>query len=242
MITPLVILLLWEFLSRQGYVRQSILPAPSRIYRTLVSMLGSGELMGHISISLIRVAKGFIIGSVLAIGLGFLCGLYGWIDDYLSLLVGLLRPIPILAWTPVLILWMGIDEGSKVALIAIGAFWSVLLNVVAGIRAIDPKLLEVARVFEKDRLELLTKLIIPSTSPYIFTGLRAGIDMAWRSVVGAEMIAASKGVGFLINYARDLSQPDVMFVGILSIGLVGVGIEKTVKLAEGWLLKWYIEE
>lgn len=206
--------------------------------KTFVSILMSGELMGHIGISILRVLEGFVIGAILALIVGILCGLYKKVDDYLSLIIGFLRPIPVLAWTPLLILWLGIDEASKIALIAIGTFWTVLLNVVAGIKGTDNKLLEVAAILEKDKKTLLFKVILPSALPSIFTGMRSGIDMAWRSVVGAEMIAASRGIGFLITYSREISQPDVMIVGMICIGIIGIIIEKLLKIAEKRLLKW----
>lgn len=237
-VTLVIIIAFWEIASQTGLVRKSILPPPSRIMKTFVSILMSGELMGHIGISILRVLEGFVIGAILALIVGILCGLYKKVDDYLSLIIGFLRPIPVLAWTPLLILWLGIDEASKIALIAIGTFWTVLLNVVAGIKGTDNKLLEVAAILEKDKKTLLFKVILPSALPSIFTGMRSGIDMAWRSVVGAEMIAASRGIGFLITYSREISQPDVMIVGMICIGIIGIIIEKLLKIAEKRLLKW----
>lgn len=237
-VTLVIIIAFWEIASQTGFVRKSILPPPSRIMKTFVSILMSGELMGHIGISILRVLEGFVIGAILALIVGVLCGLYKKVDDYLSLIIGFLRPIPVLAWTPLLILWLGIDEASKIALIAIGTFWTVLLNVVAGIKGTDNKLLEVAAILEKDKKTLLFKVILPSALPSIFTGMRSGIDMAWRSVVGAEMIAASRGIGFLITYSREISQPDVMIVGMICIGIIGIIIEKLLKIAEKRLLKW----
>ncbi|WP_242944283.1 ABC transporter permease [Clostridium collagenovorans] len=239
-ITIIIIILFWEYASQTELVRKSILPAPSTIVKTFFTMISSGELMGHIGISILRVLEGFLIGAILAIIVGILCGLYKKVEDYLSLLIGFLRPIPVLAWTPLLILWLGIDEASKVALIAIGTFWTVLLNVVSGIKGTDKKLMEVTSMLEKDKRTLLLKVILPSALPSIFTGLRSGIDMAWRSVVGAEMIAASKGIGFLITYAREISQPDVMIVGMICIGIIGILIEKLLAFCERHLLKWNI--
>lgn len=238
--TILFMIIIWEVASQKGLVRQSILPPPSRIVDTFKSMLASGEMFEHIWISILRVLQGFTIGSILALIVGILCGLYKRIDDYLSLIISFLRPIPVLAWTPLLILWLGIGEASKIALISIGTFWVVLLNIIAGIKGTDYKLLEVAHILEKDKKTLLLKIILPSSLPSVFTGMRAGIDIAWRSVVGAEMIAASKGVGFLINYARDISQPDVMIAGMISIGIVGILIERVFEVLEKRLLKWNV--
>ena len=203
-------------------------------------MLKSRELIGHAFISVLRVLEGFTIGSILAIGLGIALGFSPKLEQSLSLIIGFLRPIPVLAWIPLLILWLGIDEASKVTLIAIGTFWTVFVNVAQGIKFVDKQLLEVARILEKDRWTLLVKVILPSALPSIFSGLRAGMDMAWRSVVGAELIAASAGLGYLISYARDVSQTDVIFVGIFSIGLIGILIEAILKRVEDRLLKWNV--
>lgn len=239
-IAPIVLILIWQISSSKGIIPIYILPKPSKIGKTFMAMCSSGELFAHIAISIIRVLEGFFIGTILALIIGILCGLYEKIDDYLSLIIGFLRPIPVLAWIPLLILWCGIGETSKVALIAIGTFWTVLINAIWGIKNTDYKLLEVASILEKDKKTLLFKVILPSSMPSIFTGMRLGIDMAWRCVVGAEMIAASKGVGFLINYARDVSQPDVMIVGMISIGIIGIIIEKILRLLEKSILKWNV--
>jgi sulfonate transport system permease protein len=159
-------------------------------------------------------------------------------EKSLVLVTGLLRPIPIIAWVPVLILWVGIDEASKVTVIAIGSFWPVLLNSIHGIRGTDPKFLEVARILGKSRWTILSKVIFPSALPSIFTGLRIGVGIAWTSVIGAELIAASSGVGYLIMYARELSQPDVMLVGVFSIGIVGLSIDFLLRRVERRVLRW----
>lgn len=240
LIVPVLLLLAWETLSRQGLIRPTILPAPSAIWDTLVEMVKSGELLGHLRVSLLRVLQGFSVGGGLGLLVGTVIGLSHRMERALVLITGLLRPIPIIAWVPVLILWMGIDESSKVTVIAIGSFWPVLLNVIQGIRSTDRKYLEVARILEKSRITLLLKVIFPSALPSIFTGLRVGIGISWMSVIGAELIAASAGVGYMIMYARELSQPDVMLVGVVSIGITGLGIDFLLRRLEGRLLKWNV--
>jgi sulfonate transport system permease protein len=240
LVLPVLILLAWELLSRRGFIRPTILPAPSAIWLTFKEMALSGELLTHLKISLVRVFQGFTVGAGLGIVAGILIGLSPTVERSLVLVTGLLRPIPIIAWVPVLILWMGIDESSKVTVIAIGSFWPVLLSVVHGIRNTDRRYLEVARVLEKSRLILLTKVVLPSALPSIFTGLRIGIGIAWMSVIGAELIAASSGIGYMIMYARELSQPDVMLVGVVSIGITGLVIDFALRKVESRLLKWNV--
>jgi sulfonate transport system permease protein len=240
LIVPLLLVVSWELLSRKGFIKPTILPPPSAIWAVFVEMLISGELLNHLCVSLWRVIKGFSAGAVLGLVVGVLIGLSPRIERALALITGLLRPIPIIAWVPVLILWMGIDEASKITVIAIGSFWPVLLNVVHGIRNTDKKYVELATIFEKSRWTLLTKVVLPSALPSIFTGIRIGIGIAWMSVVGAELIAASSGVGYMIMYARELSQADVMLVGVISIGITGLLIDYVIRTLETRLLKWNI--
>jgi sulfonate transport system permease protein len=235
---PVVALLLWEFLSRKGIINPSILPSPTTIWATFLDLVETGELQQHVKVSLLRVLQGFTLGAFIGIAGGTLIGLSRFVEKALLLITGLLRPIPIIAWVPVLILWVGIDETSKVTVIAIGSFWPVLLNTIHGIQGTDRKFLEVARILGKGRWTVLTKVVLPSALPSIFTGVRIGIGIAWMSVIGAELIAASSGVGYLIMYARELSQPDVMLVGVFSIGIVGLLIDVALRRVERRVLRW----
>ncbi|MBP2656081.1 MAG: ssuC 2 [Firmicutes bacterium] len=239
-VTPVVLLLIWEAASQLGWIRANLLPGPSAIFMVLVELVKTGELIINLGISIIRVAEGFIIGAALGVLVGVQVALVKKLRVAVSLIFGVLRPIPVIAWIPVLILWLGIDEGSKVTVIAIGSFWTVLVSVVQGIRNVDIKYLEVATILEKDRLTLLTKVILPATLPALFTGVRVGIDVAWRSVVAAELIAASSGIGYMIMYARELSQIDTVLVGVLSIGLTGIVIDQLLIILEKRLLKWNV--
>ena len=237
---PIIIILIWEISSRLGILNASILPAPSTIWDTLVSMIVSGEIFIHLETSLLRVIKGYALGSFLGITLGTLMGLIKKLDRALTFIVGIFRPIPVIAWVPILILWLGIDEASKVTVITIGSFWPILLNTIHGIKNTDKKYLELAYTLEKSKRVILFKIILPSALPSIFTGLRIGIGNAWMSVVGAELIAAASGIGYLISYARELSQPDVMLVGVCSIGIIGLLIDLIIKGIEKRVLRWNI--
>jgi sulfonate transport system permease protein len=240
LVTPAVLLAIWQAAGLLGWIRPNLLPFPSTIAITLVELVQSGELFVHLGISILRVGQGFILGATLGVLVGVQVALVKKLRIAVSLIFGVLRPIPVIAWIPVLILWMGIDEGSKITVIAIGSFWTVFVNVVQGIRNVDKKYLEVATILEKDRKTLLAQVILPASLPAIFTGVRVGIDIAWRSVVGAELIAAASGVGYMIMYARELSQIDVVLVGVLSIGLTGIVIEQFLRLLEKRLLGWNV--
>ncbi len=237
-IFPILLITVWQFASNLDWLKSSILPSPLVIAQTLLDLLKSGELIQNLEISLLRVLEGFTIGAGLGLVVGFAMGLSKPMEQALTLITGLLRPIPTIAWIPALILWMGIGESSKITVIAVGSFWPVLLSAIQGVRSTDPKYLEVARILEKDRVTLFTKVIIPSAFPSIFTGLRVGMGIAWASVVGAELIAASSGIGFMIMYAREVSQPDVMLVGVAAIGLTGLLIDFLLLQLQRRLLKW----
>jgi len=240
LVIPVLIVLFWEGAGRAGMISATFLPKPSAIFEVLIELLSSGELLHHLGVSMVRVAEGFIIGATLGVLVGIQMALVKNLRTAVSLIFGLLRPVPVIAWIPLLILWMGIDEGSKITVIAIGSFWTVLVNVVEGIRSVDKKYLEVATILEKNRKTLITKVILPAALPAIFTGVRVGIDVAWRSVVAAELIAASSGIGYMIMYARELSQIDVVLIGVLSIGVTGIIIEQLLKILEKRLLRWNI--
>ncbi len=235
---PVVVLLFWETVCGKGLIPSLVLPAPSRIGQTFAVMLTNGELFRHLSISLLRVLEGYLVGAVLGVILGALIGLFGPIETALTVFTGILRPVPVMAWVPLVILWMGIDEASKVTLIAIGTFWTVLVNVINGIKNTDKKYTEVAYIFEKNKFTLFTKVVFPSALPFIFTGLRVGVDVAWRSVVGAEVVAAASGMGYMIQFARELGQTDVMLTGIFTIGLMGLLIDFLLKKLQKVTLKW----
>ncbi|MDR3280910.1 MAG: ABC transporter permease, partial [Synergistaceae bacterium] len=196
-VLPVLLLALWEILGRYGALNASIFPTPSRIMDSYADMLARGRMQKHLLISLSRVIKGFFIGSTLGLATGTVIGLSKTANNLMSSLIGLLRPIPMVAWIPLLILWLGIDEASKVTLIAIGTFWPVLINTSRGIRNSDRKLLEVGIILEKTHFQMLTKVVLPSAFTFIFTGLRLGVGSAWTCVVTAEAIAAASGIGYL---------------------------------------------
>ena len=237
-VLPIVLLALWQILSFQGFFRPTLLPSPLTIAQTAWDLLQTGELEKNLAISLWRVLQGFALGATAGLLVGLALGLSDRLRQLSRGLTEFLRPIPTIAWVPILILWMGIDEGSKITVIAIGSFWPVFLNTLQGVRQTDDEYLEVAKVLEKSKWVLVTQVILPSALPSIFTGLRIGMGIAWASVVGAELIAASSGIGFMILYAREVSQPDVVLVGVAAIGLTGLIIDSLIQKFENILLKW----
>lgn len=236
---PLVALIaLWEIASRSGALNPSIMPAPSGIVRSFWNMLDTGRWQANLLASLSRIVKGFFAGAACGLAVGFFMGTFKPIEKLMTILVGFLRPIPTIAWIPLFILWLGIGDLSKVTIISIGCFWPVLLNTINGIKSVDHKLLEVAILFEKSWFEQLRKIILPSALPSILTGLRLSVSAALTGVLSAEMLAANSGIGFLITFGRDLAQPGIMLVGVLTIAFLGLGVDFILLRVERRLLRW----
>lgn len=242
-IAPVTVLAAWFIATGSGMVRPSILPAPQTVFHTAVNLWKSGKMAEDLLISIHRVLRGFCLGASAGVALGCVMGFSKTMNRIMGSLVSILRPVPMLAWIPLLILWLGIQEPSKTAVIFIGSFWSVLLNTIHGIQSTDTKLLEEARILEKGRLSIICQVYLPSALPSIFTGLRLGMSSAWTCVVGAEMIAATSGIGYMIHYARELAQPAKVFAGVIHIGFIGLLIDKVLLIIQRKLLGWaYTDE
>lgn len=237
-IIPVIVLVYWKIASDTGIINTNILASPGAVCAAFKEMLDNGKLLNNIKVSAARVFYGYFIGAVLGLVIGTFVGLYKNVSRALVAVIGILRPIPPIALIPFFILWLGIGETSKITVIAIGSFWPVLLNTIQGIQEVDTKLLEVADVFGKNKFTIFFKIILPSAIPAIFTGLRLGISQSWTCVVTAEMIAASAGVGFMIQYARELAQPDILFLGIITIGIIGILIDLIMIVLQKKIVYW----
>ena len=237
-VSLVLLVILWQWAGSRQLVNTSILPKPALILEKLADMILDGSLVRYTLVSLKRVFLGYCLGGGIGLVFGFMIGLNTRLEQFINLYIGILRPIPPIAWIPFLILALGIGELSKITVIAIGSFWPLLLNTIEGVHAADESLLELGRVLEKDRKTVIFKIILPSAVPSVFTGARLGISRAWSCVVTAEMIAASAGVGYLIQYARELSQPAVMLVGVAVIGLIGLLIDSAMMAVQKRLLQW----
>ncbi|MDR7009811.1 ABC transporter permease [Paraburkholderia strydomiana] len=234
---PFVFLAVIEVLVRASILPSHLVPAPSSIVQTLWE-LGGVRLARHIGASVARVYAGFALGAVLALLIGAAMGLSRRIDALLDPACQALRAIPSLAWVPILLLWMGIDEAPKITLIAIGAFFPVQLSVVAGIRGVDRKLIEFGEVNRLTRRALFTRILLPASMPQIFTGLRTGLSLAWMFMVAAELIAATRGLGYLLSDGRETGRPDLVFGAILLLALLGKLSDGAFKAIEAHALLW----
>lgn len=238
LLIPVLLLILWQIAENKGAINSSVLPAPSTLQQRFVELFQDGTLIENLRISLFRVLAGYLLGAALGLLFGVIVGFSKTAEKLSSVMIGLFRPIPALACIPILILLLGIGEESKIVVIMIGSFWPMLLNTIQGIHSVDPKLLELGRILEKNKLETIFQIILPSAFPSIFTGLRLGISASWTNIVAAEMIAASSGMGHMISYAREMSQPASVLIGIFSIGIVGLLIDSLVICIQKKVVYW----
>ena len=238
-IVPVALLVLW-FVSTEGlrWFPPNQLPSPLAVLRTGGVLLADGDLTKHLVASIGRVFAGFAIGTVAAVILGVLVGLSRNVEQLIDPTLQALRNVPSLAWVPFLLLWLGIDETPKIVLIAIGGFFPVYLNLVSGIRQTDRKLLEVGYTFGFTDLSLIRRIVLPSALPYLLTGLRVGLGQSWLFLVAAELIASTRGLGFMLIDGQNSSRPDIMLVSILILALLGKLCDGGLRLAEQRLLSW----
>ncbi|MEW4152577.1 ABC transporter permease [Bacillus thuringiensis] len=235
---PVIILIIWQLAGVFGLVSKTVLPTPLDIFLAFQELIKTGELFGHLSISVLRAAAGFFIGGGLGIILGTIVGFSTRSEQYLDPSVQMLRTVPHLAVAPLFVLWFGFGETSKVLLIADGAFFPLYVNAFLGIRGVDSKLFDVARVLEFSKRKLITKLILPSALPNLLLGARLSLGVAWVSLVVAELMGSTEGIGYMIMDARQFSNTDIVFVGIIIFAFVGKFSDSLVRLLEVKFLRW----
>jgi sulfonate transport system permease protein len=228
---PVALVLLWQAASMAGLISPRTLAAPSTVLVSAWELTVSGELPHNLLVSLARVAVGLGIGLTLGIGFALVAGLSRLGEEVVDSTLQMLRTLPFLALVPLFILWFGIGETPKIALVALGTMFPVYLTLFAGIRGVDPKLVEAGRVFGLDRRGLVRHVVLPGALPY-------ALGSAWLSLVIAEQINATSGIGFLINDARDFLRTDVIVVGLLVYALLGLGADALVRLIERRALAW----
>lgn len=235
---PCILLAIWHGVTVSGMVKPILLPSPAQVLDAFVAMLSTGELVTHLGTSMIRVVEGFFLAALLGVGLGLGLGIFPLMFELMDGLIQLLRPIPPIAWLPLAILWFGIEEGSKIFIIVIGAFFPIFINVLDGIRQTDHKFVELSQVLEVPRRKFITKVVFPGALPFIISGLRVGLGYAWMCVVAAELSAGMKGIGYMLTDARALAQTDRVLVGMLAIGVVGKIMDSLLRVIEQRVIRW----
>lgn len=235
---PLLLLLCWQGVFLAAWVKPLLLPSPQTVAKTFCALAASGELVVHLQISLQRVVEEFFIAAILGISMGLALGMSSFAFSLLEGILQILRPIPPIAWLPMAILWFGIEEGSKIFIIALGSFFPVFINVLDGVRQTDARFVELAKVFEVPRWKFLVFILWPGTLPYIVAGLRIGLGYAWMCVVAAELSAGMQGIGYFLTDARALLQTDRVLAAMLSIGLIGKSMDWLLKKIEKKVSPW----
>jgi sulfonate transport system permease protein len=221
LVAPALLLVAWQGLCTWGLFTPDVMPSPVAVIADLSRLCTKGQLLGDIAVTTWRVALGFLLGTALATVLGAIVGYSRRAGDYLDPTVQALKAVPSLAWVPLFILWFGIFEVSKVVLIAVGVFFPVYLNLVSGIRSTDRKLVEVGQVNRLGRIDMVRRILAPAALPSYITGLRAGLALGWMFVIAAELMGASKGLGFLMLDGQMTGRPATIVSALLLFAAAG---------------------
>ncbi len=237
-LSPLLLLILWELGARSGLIPARVLAAPSTVAETAAQMIASGDLIQNLLVSLGRVVAGFTLGAVTGVVLALIAGLSRWGETLLDPPIQMLRTLPLLALVPLFIVWFGIGETPKVALIALGSTFPVYLNLFNSIRSVDAKVVEAARSFGVGGLELIRDVILPGATPGLLLGVRYALTVSWLFLVVAEQINAQAGLGYLINNARDFLRTDVIVLCLLIYALLGLASDAILRALERRALAW----
>src|ERR1700723_3327931 len=238
-VVPILLLIVWQWSSSAGTLPSRFLPAPRAVLRSFFELSASGELWLHVRVSTLRALAGFSIGGGLGLALGLLTGSLRWAETLLDTTIQMVRNIPPLALIPLVILWFGIDESAKLFLVALGVFFPLYINTFHGIRSVDRGLLEMGRIYGMTDGELFRRVIFPGALPSIFVGLRFALGIMWLTLIVAETIAASSGLGYVTMQAREFMQIDVVVLSILIYALLGKLADSASRALERLTLSWH---
>jgi sulfonate transport system permease protein len=235
---PLAVLALWWVASAFNWVPEQILPPPPLVFGNLRDMLVSGELSTHLAISSGRLFWGFLAGAGIGLPLGLIMGLWTPAREYLFPSFRIVAQVPILAWLPMLMMLVGIDEALKVIIIAKAVAVPIILNTCKGLEGVPTLWIEVAKVYRFNRRQLLKKVVAPAAFPQIWAGVRYGLTHGWLALVVVELLASSEGLGFLIVYGRQLFQLDTVLAAVVVVGTVGWSLDRFLAMTENRILRW----
>ncbi len=235
---PIVLAVVWEAVIASGLAVGRLMPPPSRIAVTLYELAVDGDLLLHIAATTARVAAGFGLGVVAGTLFGAIAGYSATVRRLFDPTLQGLRAVPSIAWVPLFILWLGIFEESKVALIAVGVFFPVYLGVLGAILSVDRKIVEVGRVYRLTGPALVRRILLPAILPEFLTSLRSGLGLGWMFVVAAEFMGASEGLGFLLVDGQQLGKPDQIIASILVFAVLGKATDAILVAAAAPLLAW----
>ncbi|CAB4728990.1 MAG: ABC transporter permease subunit [Actinobacteria bacterium] len=237
-VSPIAIVALWQLASSTGVLPEKKLQSPITIAQTAIELVRDGTLGSETLVSVQRVLLGFAIGASIGITLATWAGLSRIADDAIDPPMQMLRTLPHLGLVPLFIIWMGLGETPKVALIALGVTFPLYLNTLGGIRSIDRKVLEAAGAMGLTRAQKIRHVVLPGALPQALIGLRQSLGIAWLTLIVAETLSARSGLGYMINRARDFLQTDVIVVGLVVYSLLGLMTDLVVRLLERKALAW----
>jgi sulfonate transport system permease protein len=236
---PAAIIMSWEAASLAGLISSRVLPAPTDVVAAGWKILLNGELIKNIWISFWRAIAGFVIGGGIGFALGLANGLSRRSERVFDSTLQMIRNIPHLALIPLVILWFGIDETAKIFLVALGVFFPIYINTQHGIRTVDPQLIEMARTYGISGTALFWRVLLPGALPSIFVGLRFALGIMWLTLIVAETVAASSGIGYMAMQAREFLLVDVVVLSILIYALLGKLADSTARVFERLCLAWH---
>jgi sulfonate transport system permease protein len=237
-IVPALLVAVWYAVCAAGWVGSSLLPPPAAVLAVLWRLARTGDLWFHLGATVGRVALGFLLGAAVATVLGAAAGYSIQARRLLDPLFQALRNIPSIAWIPLFILWLGIAEASKVALIAVGVFFPVYLNLMSGVAKTDRKLVEVGRAYRMTGWRLTVAVLVPATLPSYVVGLRGGLGLGWMFVAAADLMGASEGLGFLLEDGQMTGRPALVMAALIAFAVVGKATDLVVVLAGRRVLAW----
>jgi sulfonate transport system permease protein len=238
LVLPALLLVAWQMLCASKVFTPDVMPSPVAVATELFRLWTRGRLLGDIVITVERVALGFLLGTAIATVFGAVVGYSRRAGEYLDPTLQALKAVPSLAWVPLFILWFGIFEVSKIALIAVGVFFPIYLNLMTGIRSTDRKLVEVGRVNALGRFDLVRRILVPAALPNYVTGLRAGLALGWMFVIAAELMGASKGLGFLMLDGQMTGRPATIVVALILFAVAGKLSDALLVAAGRRVLSW----
>ena len=235
---PVGLAVVWEIIVRLGFSDGRLVPPPSRIYQEFAELAQSGELLRHVIATLLRVTVGFGFGTVAGTLLGAIAGYSALVRRVIDPSLQGLRAVPSIAWIPLFILWLGIFETSKVALIAVGVFFPIYLGVMGAVLSVDRKIVEVGRAFRLSGAAMVRRILLPAVLPAYVVSIRAGLGLGWMFVIAAEFMGASEGLGYLLIDGQQLGKPAEIVAAILAFAVLGKSTDAIVVLASAPFLRW----
>ena len=235
---PVLVLSLWLLVTSLGWVSPTILPHPVDVLGAAGNLLATGQLQEHLLVSLQRAMTGLVLGVTVGLALAVFAGLFTFGEILVDANIQVLRSLPTLALVPLAIVWFGIGESAKIILVTLAVMTPIYLNVHAGIRGTDVRYLDLAKTLGLSRTQIIRRVILPGSLPGFFTGLRFSVTIAWLALVASEQINASSGIGYLMTHARSISATDVIMVGLIVYGVLGLASDTLVRIIERKVLVW----